>query len=106
MRVLVYSGSWKHCDGVSIRYHAHAAELGRAGHHLSLATAAAEMAEDDDSIPPRAAELLVRSCRCLISHLHGVGGGASINRSLATRNNDSLLCLPCFPVVSRLDGIA
>eukprot|EP01051_Picozoa_sp_SAG22_P017487 SAG22_NODE_2708_length_2293_cov_1.318140_2_plen_176_part_00 len=48
LRVLLHTGSWKHCDGVSIRYHAHAAELVKGGHQLYLSTAREELAEDDD----------------------------------------------------------
>jgi hypothetical protein len=42
LRVLLHSHSWSHCDGVAIRYQAHARQLRKEGHWVGLSLSAAE----------------------------------------------------------------
>ena len=45
LRVLLHSHSWSHCDGVAIRYKAHAEQLRAEGHWVGLSLSAAESEE-------------------------------------------------------------
>ena len=42
LRVMLHSHSWAHCDGVAIRYKAHARELHAQGHRVALSLSAQE----------------------------------------------------------------
>ena len=50
-RVLLHSHSWSHCDGVAIRYKAHARQLRSEGYWVGLSLSAAESEELSDRLP-------------------------------------------------------
>ena len=51
LRVLLHSHSWSHCDGVAIRYKAHAQQLRSEGLWVGLSLSAAESEELSNSFP-------------------------------------------------------
>lgn len=51
LRVLLHSHSWSHCDGVAIRYKAHAQQLRTDGHWVGLSLSAAEGEEVVERMP-------------------------------------------------------